>query len=439
MRGLILALTMTGLLSMAIRRPMVGVIAFEWISFMNPQQDAWGGILANLPWAMLAALATIIGCLISGESKRVSIDGMTILIVLFLSLISLGSVAALGPPDIVNSLYWIVFKSFAFLLVVALLLSDQKRVNALVWVMVISLGYYGVKGGIFTILTGGRNHVYGSANSMIGDNNQLAVALLMTLPLMNYLRVSSAHRIVRFGLSVAMLLTFFSVLGSYSRGAFIALAAVAVLFWWNSRSKLLIGAALVAALYAGINFMPQTWVQRMGTISTYHEDNSAEDRLIVWHEALSLALARPLTGAGFAGTQTPSVLHRFFPTANVRAVHSIWLQVLSDNGFPAFFVWVGMQILGFVNIRRIRRMAKGVAAARWAEDLAKMAEVSMVAFLVGGSFLSLGYYDYEFTILIALAATRRIVGLKARDVSRFASDPSGTGYGSLWRQRRVVQ
>jgi probable O-glycosylation ligase (exosortase A-associated) len=439
MRGLILALTMMGLLSMAIRRPMVGVIAFEWISFMNPQQDAWGGALANLPWAMLAAVATIMGCLTSGEYRRVSIDGMTILIVLFLSLISLSSVAALGPPDIVNPLYWLVFKSFAFLLVVALLLSDQKRVNGLIWVMVISLGYYGVKGGIFTILTGGRNHVYGSENSMIGDNNQLAVALLMTLPLMNYLRVSSAHRIVGFGVALAMLLTFFSVLGSYSRGAFLALAAVAVLLWWNSRSRLLIGAALVIVLYVGINFMPQNWVQRMDTISTYREDNSAQDRLIIWHEALSLALARPFTGAGFASTQTPSVLHRFFPSAHVRAVHSIWLQVLSDNGFPVFFVWVGMQILGFVNIRRIRRLARGHAAVRWAEDLAKMAEVSMVAFLVGGSFLSLGYYDYDFAILITLSATRRIVESKVREASGGAFDPSATGHGAIWRQRRVGQ
>jgi probable O-glycosylation ligase (exosortase A-associated) len=430
---------MIGLFAMAVRRPMIGVISFEWISLMNPQQDAWGGALANLPWAMLAAIVTIIGCLISGESRRVSIDGMTILVVLFLILISLASVAALGPPDIVNPLYWLVLKSFAFLLIVAVLLSDQKRVNALVWVMVISLGYYGVKGGIFTIVTGGRNHVYGSENSMIGDNNQLAVALLMTLPLMNYLRVSAAHRIVRLGIGLAMVLTFFSILGSYSRGAFIALSAVAVLLWWNSRSRIFIGLALVAVLCAGINFMPQNWVQRMGTISTYREDNSAQDRLTIWHQALSLALARPLTGAGFASTQTPSVLHRFFPTAHVRAVHSIWLQVLSDNGFPAFCVWVGMQILGFVNIRRIRRLAKGVAAARWAEDLAKMAQVSMVAFLVGGSFLSLGYYDYEFTILIALAATRRIVELKVRDASRAAADPSSTGYGSLWRQRRVAQ
>ena len=42
MRSLILALAMSGLLSMAVRRPMVGVIAFEWISFMSPAARSLG-------------------------------------------------------------------------------------------------------------------------------------------------------------------------------------------------------------------------------------------------------------------------------------------------------------------------------------------------------------------------------------------------------------
>ncbi len=439
MRSLILALAMTGLLSMAVWRPMVGVIAFEWISFMNPQQEAWGGTLANLPWALLAAAATIIGCLISGESKKFSINGMTILIVLFLGLISLSSISALGPPEIVNPQYYIVVKSFAFLIVVSALLTDQKRINALVWVMVISLGYYGVKGGIFTLLTGGNNHVYGAANSMIGDNNQLAVALLMTLPLMNYLRVSAFDRLVKVGLTVAMVLTLFAILGTYSRGALIALAAVALLLWWNSKSRLLIGVGLAVALSVGINFMPQNWVDRMHTISSYQQDNSAEARFTIWHEAFFVALERPFTGGGFNSTQTPSVLHQFFPSAHPRAVHSIWFQVLSDNGFPAFFVWVAMQILGLVNCRRILRLARRDAGLRWAEDFAKMAEVAMVAFLVGGSFLSLAYYDYDFALLTAVAATRGLLAAKANGAPRFAAGPSAAEAGVSWRQRRFAR
>jgi putative inorganic carbon (hco3(-)) transporter len=439
MRGLILVLAMTGLLSMAVARPMVGVLAFEWISFMNPQQDAWGAGGAGLPWAMLAAVATLIGCLTAAEPKRFPVNSMTILIILFLFLISLSSFFALGPPEMVNPWYDLVFKSFAFLLVVAALLTDQRRINALVWVMVISLGYYGVKGGLFTIVTGGNNHIYGAPNSMIADNNQLGVALLMSLPLMNYLRLRSAHRIVRVGLIIVMLLTLFAVLGTYSRGALIALIAVTALLWWNSKSRLITGAMLAIGLVFAISFMPPNWAHRMDTISGYQQDNSAEARFTIWHEAFGLALARPLTGAGFRSTETPSVLHRFYPDAHVRAVHSIWFEVLSDTGFPTFFVWIGMQIVGFINIRRIRRLVRGDLSHRWAEDFSKMAEVSMVSFLVGGSFLSLAYYDYDFIILVGLSATRTILENRVRATLAVSYASPEAASPAVWRLRKFVR
>ena len=50
--------------------------------------------------------------------------------------------------------------------------------------------------------------------------------MLVSLPLMNYLRLESRHAIIRYGLLAAMALTLFAVVGSYSRGALLALAAV---------------------------------------------------------------------------------------------------------------------------------------------------------------------------------------------------------------------
>ena len=54
--------------------------------------------------------------------------------------------------------------------------------------MVLSLAIYGIKGGVFTLDGGGSNKVWGPPSSMIFDNNQLAVGLLVCIPLMNYLR-----------------------------------------------------------------------------------------------------------------------------------------------------------------------------------------------------------------------------------------------------------
>ena len=136
------------------------------------------------------------------------------------------SLTAMAPWYIVEPKYVQFVKMIVALLLTASLLTEVRRIHALIWAIVISLGYYGVKGGAFAILTGGEYRVFGPAASMIEDNNHLAAALLVTLPLMNYLRLHSAHALVRVGLLGAMGLTLLPVVASYSRGALLGLGAV---------------------------------------------------------------------------------------------------------------------------------------------------------------------------------------------------------------------
>ena len=97
---------------------------------------------------------------------------------------------ALGDPAAVWA-KWQREKVLLGLLLTASLLTERRRMHALVWVMVISIGYYGVRGGIFTLVTGGSYRVWGPEQTMISDNNHLAAAMLVTLPMMNYLRQQS--------------------------------------------------------------------------------------------------------------------------------------------------------------------------------------------------------------------------------------------------------
>ncbi|MGH7079902.1 MAG: DUF5935 domain-containing protein, partial [Acetobacteraceae bacterium] len=118
MRGLIFLLGMGGLLPLALTAPMVGVLAYYWISFMSPQMDIWG-IAAAPPWALLSVLATLLGCLIAREPKRVPRNGMVVLVTLFLILTTISTLMALGPSSIVVHFWSQVAKTLFFLLVLA--------------------------------------------------------------------------------------------------------------------------------------------------------------------------------------------------------------------------------------------------------------------------------------------------------------------------------
>ncbi len=406
------------LLGMTLRWPFVGVLLWSWISFMNPHQLAWG-FSGQIPWAMMTFIATVMGCLVAQEPKRLPITGVTAMMLLFMAAITATTAVALSPlPEATEKYVWAI-KVFTVILLSVSLLTSRRRIQALVWVMVLSLGFFGVKGGAFTILSGGSSRIIGPPSTMIEDNNHLAVGLLVTLPLMNFLRLHSAHRIVRTGLMIAMVLTLFAVVASYSRGALIALAAVAVLFWFKSQRKLLYGALVFGAVAGAVSFMPQGWMDRMHTIQSYKEDNSAEERLTMWHTAWLLATARPLVGSGFYGPYSRTVVDQVDPASPARAVHSIWFETLGEHGFPTFFVWFGITVAGAVASRRIIRFARDRAELTWCADLARMAQVSMLAYLVGGTFLSLCYWDFYFTLLGVVTATdvyvrRAVAGADAR-------------------------
>lgn len=407
MRNLVFIASMLPMLPLAAARPFVGVLLFSWISFMDPQ-DIIFGLAAELPWAHIVFAATIIGCFVAREPKRLPLDGTSWLIVLFMLCISLTSLVALAPAAGVEEKWETVMKTLLFVLVTAALLTDRIRIHALLWMMVISLGYYGVRGGAFTLITGGNHRVFGPPSSMIGDNNHLAAALLVALPLMNFLRLQSRHRAVRIGLLAAMVLTLLAVLGSYSRGAFLALGAATLFLWWNSSHKLVFGTVLALCLAVGISFMPPGWTERMSTIETYQADGSATGRLAIWGASWQIALARPLTGGGFMAPYTQSVIDQFDPGVTARAVHSIYFEVIGEHGFPAFLIWLAINVTGIMNTIRIRRMSRATPGLKWCDDLARMGQVSILAYLVGGTFLSLCYWDFYFTFLVILAATRRL-------------------------------
>lgn len=407
MRDLIF-LTLVGLLlCVALARPFVGILLWSWISFMSAHRLLWGAA-AGLPWAMLSFLATIVGCLVAQEPKRVRVTAIMVLFALFAAFVTLTTAMSIAPPGVSFRMWDRVMKIIVALLLTAAFLTERWRLHALVWIIVIALGFFGVRGGIFTLATGGGFRVLGPPDSMIGDRNHLAVALLVSIPLMNWLRMHSAHRLVRIGLFAAMGLTLISVLGSQSRGALIATAAVGFALWLRTPNKLVSGPVIAVFLAGAISFMPQSWVDRMQSIQNYEEDASAMGRIRMWEAATNMAIARPL-GGGFRAIYFQEIVNRYAPGVTARATHSVYFEVIADHGFVGFAIWTAILACGIWYTLRIAALARDRPDLRWAYDLARMSQVSIVAYMTGGALLSLSYWDVFWTLLVILGATHAMV------------------------------
>lgn len=433
MRDLALVSVLLPMLAMAVVRPFVGVLVWFWIAFMNPHREVYGFAVSQ-PWAMLAFLATVVGCFVAREPKRPAVNAVTVVLVLFAAVITVTSAMAIAPASSVWPKWERTIKTIMGLLLAASLLTERRRVDALVWLMVISMGYFGVKGGIFTLMTGGGFIVLGPPDTMIEDRNHLATALLISLPLMNYLRMHARHRLVRIGLPVAMATTLFAVVGSQSRGALLGLAATAGMLWLRSKGKIVSGLAIAAGVAGAIAFMPDSWVERMNTMNAYQEDGSAMGRILIWQTTLAIAAARPLTGGGFTAFYFQDIVDRFTPGTDARAAHSIWFEVIGEHGWLGFAVWLCILGAGFWYSLRVARLAKDRPGLEWAGDLARMSQVAMVAYAAGGTFLSLSYWDFFWALMVLQPALHALVmqAATAPVAARGAAVPAGR---LGWRDR----
>lgn len=413
MRGILLTLLIAGILPMALKRPWIGALLFAWVSIMNPHKLTFG-FAFNFPFAQVIAVVTLIGFLIATkERKRFPWSGATAIYIVFMVWMTITSVTALGSPEWVWGRWAFVVKIHLMIFVTMMVMRGRKHIEYLVWVVAGSVAFYGVKGGLFTLLTRGRSRVWGPPGGMIEDNNALAVALVMATPLLLYLMYTTQKRWLKWALAGGSLMMALSILGSQSRGALLALLTSATLLGIKSKHPVRASVGIAVLVLIGVAFMPDTWTNRMDTIQNYQADTSAVSRIYSWITHYNIAIDRPLVGAGF-GTETQNIFSRYAPTdpkyaiftKTVWAAHSIYLQVLGEHGFVGLAIFLLLMVMVWLKAGSvIRRTRNNPEYSDWAPLLMRMCQVSLVGYLVGGLFLSLAHVDVIYYILAMVFIT----------------------------------
>lgn len=412
--------------------PFVGVLLWEWISFMSPHREAYG-MAASFSFNFYIAVVTILAWIFSNEPKTWPSPLLPGLMIAFAILTSITTFVALHY-DSAFELWNTHIKSIALALIVIAMVNSKLRVHAFLWVMAISIGYFAVKGAGFMAITGSvSSRILGPEDSIIHDNNNLGLAMVMTLPIINYLRLMSANKYIRLGCWVALALTLVAIVGTYSRGGLVGLVVVGFAFLLLSKHKF---RAMIVALIVGsaiLTFAPTEWKQRMGTIQGYEADASARGRLEAWETAWNLAVDRPLVGGGFAAIEQKSVSSKYRPggQATARAPHSVYFQLLGDHGFLGLFLYLVMVFLATANLFRIQAQTKGRDNLEWANVLSRMMLIAYAGFLTAGSFLSMAYYDV-FLCLVALSVSlREIVRKQIEEGAYGVEEPDLVPAGSI--------
>jgi probable O-glycosylation ligase (exosortase A-associated) len=423
-------------LPFALLFPYVGLLIWSWFAFMNPHRETFG-LSYDFSFNFIVAGMTILAWLLSSEPKRLPIGPFTILLFIFAIWASVTTYFAINFD---HSYYqWDRFMKSAVLAVaVATLATTKVRVQALVWVICISLGYYAVKGAGFLLLTGGAFRVFGPAESHIADNNHLALALVLTMPLLGHLYFTSARATVRLACLVVGAMAILTVVGTYSRGGLLGLVTIATVFLLMSRHRFKVLAVAVAVFLFLPQIMPPAWYQRMATIQGYEEDASVQSRFAAWMVAWNMARERPLTGGGFSATEVLDTYARYKRAPGgeltASAAHSIYFQVLGDHGFIGLLIYLALLTTPFRSFLRVMGMTRDRSDLAWANSLARASVIGLIGFVVAGMALSMAYYDVFLAIAaLAMALERQIGVAVAESEPASASSPAAPP----WRGRGI--
>lgn len=403
----------------ALRSRYWALLMYLWFALFRPQDWIWIDI-TSLRLSMVLGLVLLGPALVAGRYPNVT-HPLTVGMTLFFSSTLLSQFTAVRPD-----LGWpwvdFVFRLFVTCMLLVTLASDDKRLSGVVGVVALSLGFHASKAGLAYAVGGGTRFADGLSGAFI-DNNGYALGTVMILPLLlvtaqNVGALYSGRWLpwLRRGLYFLLPLCVLAVIGTYSRGGFVALASATLAFVLLQRRRIpaLIALSSVLTLAALFVPIPQSYLDRLETIRTYDEigEDSAMSRPHFWRVGLQMGLQHPL-GVGLR--QYEQAYDAFDTTYGRygmrRSVHSSHVQVFAELGLFGASVWVAMFGYAAFACLRIRARSRDPKHSpqrqRFLFTMANALLTSMVGFVTGGAFLALALNDLTWLTFAMVAALDR--------------------------------
>jgi probable O-glycosylation ligase (exosortase A-associated) len=409
-------------LPMAFVNGFVAFLLWIYTTLMSPQLYLYG-FMSGFRYVFVFAGLTV-GLLLLGrvEDRGQFIkDRSMVLLLMFITHAIISALLAMGSNPIVPFRLEVFIKGMAVALVAPFFLTSRRRIHLAVIVIIAGLGIHGVLDGAKVVSSGGAHTVRGMPGATLGDNNLLALGMVMLLPLTLYLSKYSMNQWAKWSSLGVFGLCVMTVLGSNSRGGFLALAVLGVWYWVTSPRKVL-SAIFVAVVAIGVvHFAPERWFDRIATIKEAGEDQSFLGRVAAWKVSVNIANDNPVFGQGFDATQVSSLWEAYKSTPNFidieipneihfKAAHSNYFQVMGDLGYVGLFLFLALLTSAFVTRWQIKGIVRKLPAEHaWASDLSTAITLSLVAFMAGGGGVSLAYFELVYLQIVMLSIIRRLL------------------------------
>jgi probable O-glycosylation ligase (exosortase A-associated) len=428
MRDLVFIAFLLAVFGAGFRKPFIFVLAYVYIDNVSPQRLTY--LLLNaVPISAIAFALCILGWALmdnKADSRFAPRQGLMLALLVWCFTTTK---TADFPVEAAEKWEW-VWKALAFAIFLPLTLRTRLRIEALLFFMIASAASIIIVGGIKTLGSGGG---YGELNLMVTSNSGLyegstiSTVAIAIIPLILWFAkhgtiVKPDWKVKGFCFAYVFACLLIPI-GTSTRTGLLCIGLLALLMLRNTKRKFLYLGLLAGAGALAVPFLPAKFTGRMETIKTYKGDESASTRLAVWAWTWDYVKEHPL-GGGFemyrqnrirldleatpgappvpgsapgadAAATGPKVVYD-----KARAFHSAYFEMLGEQGWPGFLMWLGISIGGLLRMevlrRRYRRPQPG---EEWIAPLASALQSAHLCYLLGAAFIAIAFQPFVYMLV----------------------------------------
>ncbi|RZJ85337.1 MAG: putative O-glycosylation ligase, exosortase A system-associated [Massilia sp.] len=433
MQSLFLTAVFASLMFMGFSAAFAAALGFIWVDIVKPQQLAYS-IINGLSLSLFAAATTLTLFTLKDRKSPPKFGSILVLLALLALWVTFTTSQSAFPGRAWLKWDW-ASKVLIFAILIPFIFRSRVQIEAFILVFIFSASTIFFSAGVKTLLGGGGYGtlaIMGAENTGLSEGSTLALVCVMLIPLIVFIMRHTLifpRNMLTYGLfTVTIAVALATVVGTTARTGIIAVVTMCVLFMLKSRKKMwwIAGAALVGIVLTNIDLSATPWGARMSTIGTYNADSSALGRLKVWEWTLNFVGSNPL-GGGF-----DSYLHnrivavssdgvvQYYPDSQLggKAFHSIYFEMLGEQGIPGFIMYFSMILLALLKLRSLKKTWKDHAGMAWLVALADALTASILIFLAGGSFIGIAYQPYIFYMVSLTVAIDQYAGRVTRDQAK---------------------
>lgn len=409
-----------GFLALGLRRPFLWVLGYLYIDILTPQKISWF-LLASLPISLIAFILAFGGWLVLDNKQDMRFTLRQFLIVLLLGYCAVTTTIADFPVEAALKWDW-VWKALLFAIFLPLTLRTRLRFEAVVTVIVLTVGAIVISGGIKTAAGGGgyaQLQTFVSNNTGIYEGSTLSTISIAIVPLIwwaaRFTTLFPRGPLVNLFCAALTFAALLIPIGTQTRTGLLCIALLAVLLLRSVKRRFLYLTLACLVAVAAIPFLPKSYTERMSLIENHKSDQSASTRVAVWMWTLDYVKDHPF-GGGFdayrgnrilvptvraEGSDNNVTVKTDYNVDQGRAYHSAYFEMLGEQGYVGFGLWAWIQTLGIWQMARLRRRWKDRTGPDngWIAPLANALQISQLIYFLGALFVGIAFQPVMLTII----------------------------------------